>query len=215
MDERLVILGDSVTVGAGFSGVDESTRYISILKGLLHDADIDSQLTCSAMDGVDTGYALRRFDRMVARHDPHVVVIALGLNDARPCGGRPPCPPAQFADNLVELIDRSLQLGAHPILSTPPPRVDGPAKSNAQIMEPYADCVRQVAESYHLSLIDVFAAFAGRSDLESLIPDRLHPGPDGHRIIARQFAGTLIPICTRQARVVSEQSMSLTSVLAH
>lgn len=208
MDERLVVLGDSVTAGAGFSGVDEATCYISILKGLLHAASIDSHLTCSALDGVDTRYALRRFDQMVGRHDPDVVVVALGLNDARPAGGRPACAPARFAENLSQLVDRSLELGAHPILSTPPPRVDARTESDGirGIMGPYADCVRQVAESYHLSLIDVYAAFIGHNDLASLIPDRLHPGPDGHRIIARQFATTLIPICRRQASGMPERS---------
>ena len=208
MNGRLVVLGDSVTVGAGFSGVDGATRYISILEGLFHAAGIDSHLTCSALDGVDTGYALRRFDRMVGRHDPDVVVVMLGLNDARPPGGRPACPPARFARNLAQLVDRSLELGARPILSTPPPRLDAPTEADgiSGLMGPYADRVRQVAESFHVELIDVYAALVGHSEPASLIPDRLHPGPEGHRIIARKFASTLIPLSRRQATVVPERS---------
>ena len=197
MTEQVVILGDSVTVGAGFSGVDQFSCYATLLRHQLEDAGATVRVTCSALDGADTGYALRRFDRMVAQQNPTVVVISLGLNDACPPGGRQEASPDAYAANLAELADRTLQIDASPVIVTPSPRLDvlrgdGPA---INAMRPYAERARKVAEAYHLPLIDLYEEFVAQNDLESLLPDRLHPGPRGHELIARQFAQTLIPLC--------------------
>lgn len=202
MQDAVLILGDSVTVGAGFSGVDTSTAYTTLVRTSLQEAGVEAKLTCSALDGVDTGYALKRFDRMVARHNPDVLVVALGLNDARPPGGRKQCSPERYSENLSRLTEKALEIDACPILATPSPRLDLKNRSRPawQAMAPYADQVRKVAERYHINSIDLFDDFVGESDLEDLIPDRLHPGPKGHQIIAQAFARFLIPFCRSSSR---------------
>jgi lysophospholipase L1-like esterase len=197
MSEELLLLGDSVTVGAGFSGVDDESCYVALLRDQLRCAGARMNIRASALDGADTGYALRRFDRMVARLSPDVIVISLGLNDARPPGQRTRNSPERYADNLERLAEKSLAIDVRPVLCTPPPRLDfceggQPAR---EMMRPYAEAVRGVAEKYNLPLIELYDEFVSRQDLESLLPDRLHPGRAGHEIIARQFARTLVPFC--------------------
>ncbi len=198
MSEELLLLGDSVTVGTGFSGVDDESCYVALLKDRLRCAGARMNIRASALDGADTGYALRRFDRMVARLSPDVIVISLGLNDARPPGSRNRNSPEQYATNLERLTEKSLAIDVRPVLCTPPPRLD--VCENGQpawkTMHPYAEAVRGVAEKYNLPLIELYDEFVSREDLESLLPDRLHPGRTGHQIIARQFARTLVPFCT-------------------
>lgn len=197
MRDSLLVLGDSVTVGAGFSGVDERSSYVSLLQERFRRAAVDVQLNRSAIDGVDTGYALRRFDRMVGRFQPDVVVVALGLNDAQPPGGRDVCDPVQYEENLCRMAEKILELDAHPVLATPSPRIDVPGRRSEpwQVMEPYAERVQDVAGRFGVPAIDVFGKFVSRGRLESLLPDRLHPGPEGHRLIADAFAETLVPMC--------------------
>jgi lysophospholipase L1-like esterase len=200
MSDELLLLGDSVTVGAGFSGVDDQSCYVSLLRTELRSAGAQMNIRASALDGADTGYALRRFDRMVARLSPDVIVISLGLNDARPPGCRTRNSPDRYAENLERLTEKSLAIDVRPILCTPPPRLDfcqdgQPAR---ETMRPYAQAARSVAEKYNLPLIELYDEFISRHDLESLLPDRLHPGRAGHEIIARQFARTLVPFCTGQ-----------------
>jgi len=198
MSDQLLLLGDSVTVGAGFSGVDDESCYVSLLKSELRCAGARLNVRASALDGADTGYALRRFDRMVARLSPDVIVISLGLNDAHPPGSRPRNSPGRYADNLERLTEKSLAIDVRPILCTPPPRLDvcEDGQPAWKMMHPYAEAVRGVAEKYNLPLIELYDEFVCREDLESLLPDRLHPGRAGHQIIARQFARTLVPFCT-------------------
>ena len=195
MCEKVVILGDSVTIGAGFSGVDRKTCFVSLLGRELEHAGIDVRVTPSALDGVDTQYALRRFDRMVSQLEPDILVISLGLNDARPAGGGPRCNPDRFTRNLTSIVERTLEIDTRPILTTPSPRLDmdrGPGLR--QSMKPYAARARHIASAYDLPLIELYDEFVSHRDLDRLIPDRLHPGPAGHRLIARQFARTLLPI---------------------
>lgn len=201
MRDELLLLGDSVTVGAGFSGVDDESCYVSLLKSELQSAGASLNVRASALDGADTGYALRRFDRMVARMSPDVIVISLGLNDAHPPGCRTRNSPSRYAENLERLTEKSLAIDVRPILCTPPPRLDvcedgQPAR---ETMRPYAQAARSVADKYNLPLIELYDEFVSRHDLEALLPDRLHPGRTGHQIIARQFARTLVPFCTGRA----------------
>ena len=198
MRDELLLLGDSVTVGTGFSGVDDESCYVALLKTELRCAGARMNIRSSALDGADTGYALRRFDRMVARLSPDVIVISLGLNDARPPGTRSRNSPAGYAENLERLTEKSLAIDVRPVLCTPPPRLDvfEDGQPAWKTMRPYAEAVRGVAEKYNLPLIELFDEFVSRQDLDSLLPDRLHPGRAGHELIARQFARTLVPFCT-------------------
>src|SRR5579871_6704467 len=99
---RIVVLGDSVTSGADFSGVTPGTSYIELLRRrFAHSMAVE--VIPSALEGVDTGYALKRFDRMVATHRPDLVFVMLGLNDARPAGGRPAASPREYRENLLKL----------------------------------------------------------------------------------------------------------------
>ncbi len=201
MREAVLILGDSVTVGAGFSGVEESTAYVSLLQNTFDDSGIGARLDRSAIDGVDTSYALRRFNRMVGRRQPNIVVVALGLNDAQPPGGRSGSDPIQYRENLCRIAEKVLALDANPVFATPSPRIDvehrdGPAW---RTMEPYAEQARDVAGQFGAPTIELYDRFIARRDLDGLLPDRLHPGPEGHRLIADAFAETLVPLCRERA----------------
>lgn len=195
MNEEVIVLGDSVTHGVGFSGVTELTCFVSLLQNEIREAGLSATLTSSALDGADTGYALRRFDRMVTRLQPDILVVALGLNDARPPGNRMACDPDAYASNLSELTERAMEIDARPILATPSPRIDVMnGRLSFATMKPYAENARRVAEHYQLPIIDVFGSLTAQNNLDSLIPDRLHPGPAAHKLIAEQFARTLLPL---------------------
>src|SRR5262245_56684546 len=91
---RLVILGDSVSAGYGLThdrtlseGVPDQA-FPQLLGARLTESGHDTEVVVSALDGIDTGYALRRFARLVTAHDPDWVLVMLGLNDVRPPGAR-------------------------------------------------------------------------------------------------------------------------------
>ena len=201
---RLVVLGDSVTAGSVATDLRSDELYVHHLQQELQRSVCPIELIPSALDGVDTGYALKRFDRMVAVHQPDVVCVMLGLNDFHPPGSRKPITPKQYDQNLRQLIDRIHEIRAQPILATPTPRIDQ-EESDANeagfcdLMRDYVNAAMSVAENCSLRLIDAYSPFFRLGNLQRLIPDGIHPGPQGHKVIAQAFADLLIPFCNGAA----------------
>lgn len=193
---KLVLLGDSVTAGYGLRGRYARMAYPNLLQRRFSDWSVPVQTTVSALEGINTSYALRRFHRMVAAHEPDYVVVLLGLNDAEPPGRRAPNPPETFRRNLRTLVDRILALEARPVMVTPNPRFrshDGSMLAEA-VMCPYVEAVREVAHHCMLSCVDLYDRFLAAVDLQRLLPDGIHPSAAGHRVIARALSDQLLPL---------------------
>lgn len=186
---RILFVGDSVTAGYGLAGAPSFARLTAerlAERGLAVDVFVD------ALDGADSRYLLRRFDRMITAHDPDWVVVAIGLNDARPPERRTPNEPANFAGNLLEIVDRIMSLGARPVLIVQNPRWDCPPAVFAaaeelpthDLMQSYSVVVRSIAEALALPLIDVHHAMLADSEGPAMIPDGTHPNALGHELMA-------------------------------
>lgn len=200
---QIVALGDSVTVGVGFSQVTASNGYVARLRQRFADARLDTQLTASALDGIDTGYAVRRFNRMVTAFEPDHVLVMLGLNDARPPGNRPATSPAAYRQNLFGLVDRILAIDARPLLASPNPR---PGAKGIQLMRPYAEAVEEVAEHFQLGWADVFGSFLAAGNLRELVPDGTHPSAAGHALITEAIGECLLPLLTGQPQATPAEA---------
>ncbi|MCE9604011.1 MAG: SGNH/GDSL hydrolase family protein [Planctomycetia bacterium] len=180
---RILFVGDSVTAGYGLAG---AASFVQLTTDRLTERGLLVETCTDGLDGADSRYLLRRFDRMVTGHDPDWVVLAIGLNDARPPQSRTPCEPADFAGNLLELIDRILSIGARPVLVVPNPRWDGGAPKSAaeDLMQSYAAVVRSIAEALMLPIVDLHHAFMHEPDGMTMIPDGVHPDARGHELMA-------------------------------
>lgn len=202
---RIVFLGDSVT--AGF-GLEADASYVQLLDAHCRRQALEVECQASALDGIDTAYALKRFGRMVTALDPHWVVMMLGLNDAQPAGQRAALSPAQYQNNLLGLVDRVMTLGARPVLVAPNPRMQPAGDDRPQlldVMPPYIAALRQVAEQIDLPWINLHARFSA-GDLDALLPDGVHPSAAGHRLIADVLAGELPCLWPQPGRKVPERS---------
>jgi acyl-CoA thioesterase I len=216
---RLLFVGDSVT--AGF-GLVSAASYPQLVAARLADRGLDVDVVVDALDGADSAYVLKRFDRMVTAHDPDWVVVALGLNDARPprsapsqvgaTGPRAARPPADFAANMLAIVDRLLAIGARPVLQVPTPRFDSASGSAASaessmlngagadrggLMAPYVAALRDLAAELRLPLIDVYQSLLTEPDLADLIPDGIHAGKQGHALIADVVTEELLTLLGR------------------
>lgn len=190
---RILFVGDSVTAGFGLGG---GPSYVCLTSQRLQDRGLDVEVLCNALDGADSGYLLRRYHRMVTAHDPDWVALNVGLNDALPPEGRLPRSPAEFAANMLELIDRTTTLGARPILIVPNPRyvpVGGmrfverrgtSEESHRDLMQQYADVIRGLADALNLPLVDAHRAFRNEPRAANLLQDGTHPTLAGHELIA-------------------------------
>lgn len=202
---RIVLLGDSITVGCRETGVTVQTTYPSCLRRLIDRATLDVELIVSALHGVYMSYAVRRFDRMVGRHKPDYVVIVLGANDAVPAGGRSSTSPGDFQAALESLVGQCVLAKATPIIASPPPRSD---KKCSSLLRSYAEVARSIAENSELPFIDLFARLNKEQFLNELLPDCQHPNPAANVIIA-----DLVLQCLLQVPGISRNEPSATAAV--
>lgn len=202
---RILFVGDSVTAGYGLAGAPTFAQLTAerlTERGLAVDVFVD------ALDGADSRYLVRRFDRMVTAHDPDWVVLAVGLNDARPPAGRERCEPAVFAGNLLELVDRVQSIGARLLVVVQNPRWNKPPaefateqeRIEADLMPQYADVVRGIADALALPLVDMHQALAAEPDIAALIPDGTHPSALGHELMADLVTEELLTLLGARPR---------------
>jgi len=99
---------------------------------------------------------------------PAVALIMFGTNDA---GGMPS---ATFRANLQIIVQKSIDMGVIPVLSTIPPKQYNPA-TDGRIFE-FNQIITATARAYDVPLWDYYSAMAVLPD-EGLASDGVHPSP--------------------------------------
>ncbi len=206
----LVCLGDSVTDGAGRSGVTADDTYPRVLERILSGRDPAPWVIRAGKGGENTRQALQRFTSVV-KPLPRVdyVVIMYGLNDAAMIDGspveraEPRIPLAEYTENLRALVAEVRRHGGRPILCTPNPMTPAyPYASRGAyaragdvnfMVRSYATAVRKLAEEEKAPLVDVDRVFRRVRDWEKLFPDGIHPNAAGLAMIAKAVKAVLQP----------------------
>lgn len=137
---------------------------------------------------VNTGIAgwtaplvLDALDQLALRFDPHVVSVALGMNDA----GQGPGGRDRFARDLAALGARVTETGAALVLHTP--SLSDPDLPGHEALAAYADAVREVATATGAILVDHarhWHARFGPTRPLAWLDDPFHPNARGHREMA-------------------------------
>lgn len=120
--------------------------------------------------------------------NPEVVVIMLGTNDSKPQNWKYA---AEFAGDSRELIARFADLPARPAIwiAKPMPAFSAAfAISEAVIAGEVIPAIETVAREAGVGLIDQYAAMKSHGDL---VPDGIHPNPDGASFLAATVFTTL------------------------
>ena len=196
-----VAFGDSITLAINQSGVTNGTSFRGIVARELEQALGRPVRAHNAGVGGDiTPTALERVDQAVISRKPDLVTMMYGVNDAgyyRPdtdsFADTPRVTVDEFRQCLTQLVERIQTCGAALVLLTPLPMnqhywgVDlEPYVKNGLnfLVEPNAQAVRDVAADRGVPLVDTYAYFDSHPDTIDMLPDGIHPSPDGHRVIA-------------------------------
>lgn len=202
---RIVAFGDSTTATRGSLKI-----YCDQLRGLCDEAGRNVDIINSGVGGNHTDLAMKRFDRDVLQHDPGIVIIQFGINDAavdvwkNPPATQPRVNLERYAKNLREFVQQLQARKIRVILMTPNPlrwterlkqlygkppyRPDDVDGFNV-LLSQYSAATRQVAHSEKVTLIDVDEAFRKFADqsgqsMDDLVLDGMHPNEKGHTLIA-------------------------------
>lgn len=188
---RYAALGDSITAGWLEHGIlDSDAAYPSLFRRRLAQLYPHAMVSVlnGGLGGDNVEGVLSRLERDCLRHDPHLVTVCLGLNDARLGKDNVDA----FRANMANLIRRIQgESRADLILLTPNTR--GDALQEEGVVTEYVRAVRAVAREADVGLADVHAVYQGAIRMGAAPADLLsnrvsHPTREGHHI----FAGALL-----------------------
>jgi acyl-CoA thioesterase-1 len=184
-DDRpvVVFLGTSLTAGLGLAN-DEDT-YVARVAELADSAGTPIRAVNAGVSGETSAGGLRRLD-WVLREPLDVLVLELGAND----GLRGQDPFATF-DNLVEIMRRTRT--RYPAARIVLAGMEAPPNLGPLFTDAFRSVFVDAAEQEGALLIPfLLEGVAGVPELNQ--SDRIHPTPEGHRIMARTVWGVLGPV---------------------
>lgn len=193
-------LGDSVTRGAR-SGVTEAQTYPAVLETLLEAGGGGPRVVNAGVGGETTAGLFQRLGGLFAAHERiDRLVVMYGLNDAALIDPgptertEPRVPVATYRENLRGVVREARRQGAAVVLCTPNPMTRAYAYAGRGayarasdvnfVLKDYADAAREVAAQEEVPLVDVYRLFVDTPGWERLLPDGIHPNPEGLAMIA-------------------------------
>lgn len=178
-----VFTGDSITHGAlhtfGWRSYPELfAERLRFELGRPRDIVINTGIS-----GDRTGGLLADFDWRVARFQPHVVSVMMGMNDCT----EGPDGRERFRTQLIQIVERIGALpGAVPLLHTM--NAITPLDTGRKDLPAYVAIIREVAEARHLALVDHYTVWGKNPTFSYWLGDAtIHPNEYGHRALANQL----------------------------
>ncbi len=200
--DGIVFLGDSITSQCLFTQYVENyfyTRYPSI-RLRFHNAGVSGDTAANA---------LLRFDRDVAAYRPKYVMVLLGMNDGAAKGFDEKLFDSYRSD-MKSLVKRIRDIQATPILMSPTmydslaakasPKPDSRGRGGYYngVLALYGSWLRDLAFDEKLGFVDLhgplnrFAHQARKTNSKfTLVPDGIHPDPNGQIIMAYSLISDL------------------------
>jgi acyl-CoA thioesterase-1 len=180
----LVFFGDSLTAGRGLA--DPATEaFPALIQEKIDAARLGWRVVNAGLSGETTAGGLRRVD-WVLRTPPDLFVLALGGND-----GLRGISPAVSRQNLEQIIGRvrARRPGARIVLAG----MQMPPEFGPEYTREFSAIFPAVAEKHRATLIPFLLEGVGGS-VELNLPDRIHPNPAGHAVIAETLWKHLRPL---------------------
>ena len=213
------LFGDSTTAPRGAIKV-----YAGLIQAALLDSGAAPNVHNAGVPSNTTVDALKRIHTDVLVHRPRLVVMQFGINDSavdvwkKPPATQPRVSLEDFIANYRRLISLVQGSGARVILMTtnplrwspgmrelygrPPYRPEAEDGFEAPFLLTYNEALRLLARELALPLVDVHSAYPAfakqhQTDVAGLLPDGVHPGDAGHRLVAE----LLLPVLMEQLRL--------------
>ncbi len=169
-ESTALVMGDSLS--AAF-GIEEKQGWVSLLQTRLNQENRSYKVINASISGETTAGGLSRLPKLLQRHQPDVVVLALGAND-----GLRGLSLNTMRSNLSAMIETAKAHNANVLLvgMQLPPNY-GPA-----YLRLFQNTFTSLAEAFEISLVPFLLEGLGESK-ELFQQDGLHPAAKAQTII--------------------------------
>jgi len=183
----VLVLGDSLAAGYGLDG---DQAFPTLLQKKIDEAGWNVQVVNAGVSGDTSAGGLRRIDWLLKRKCD-VLLLELGAND-----GLRGLPVDSMQRNLQTIIDRTR--AKYPTAQIVIAGMQMPPNLGADYARTFQDAFSTLAKKNKATLIPfLLEGVGGRPDLN--LPDRIHPTPEGHKIVAENVWKVLRPIIQKLA----------------
>ncbi len=184
-DTRTVVFfGDSLTAGYGLSE-PAAEAYPALIQERIDAEKLPWRAVNAGLSGETTAGGLRRVD-WILRQPVDIFVLALGGND-----GLRGIDPAVSRDNLHKIFERVR--AKYPQAKLVLAGMQMPPSMGADFARDFERMYPDVAAKQNATLVPfILDGVGGRLDLN--LPDRIHPNPRGHAVIAETMWKALRPL---------------------
>lgn len=177
----VLVLGDSLSAEYGLA---RGTGWVALLEKKFQAEKISAKLVNASISGDTTSGGRSRLPALLKAHQPSVVVIELGSNDA--LRG---LPLSMTEDNLTAMVRAAQEVGAKVMLVG----MQMPPNYGADYGNRFSALFEKVAKARKAALVPfMLKDVADQPDaLKFFQPDRIHPTAEAHPIILANLWPTL------------------------
>lgn len=158
----ILVLGDSLSAGYNF---DVEQGWVELLNQKLQQEGYPHTVINGSISGDTTTQGLLRLPTLLEQHDPEIVIIELGGNDALRGTA-----PNLIKRNLSKLIDTSKRSGAEVLLLG----IQIPPNYGQRYAQAFFDNYAQLANEKKVKLVPFFLENVGGND-DLMQDDGIHP----------------------------------------
>ena len=169
-DATILVLGDSLSAEYGLK---RGSGWVALLEKRLASEKIPFQVVNASVSGDTTPGGRSRLPALLAQHQPKVVVIELGGNDA--LRG---LPLAGIEDNLSQMTQAAQKAGARVLLVG----MQVPPNYGTDYSNRFSGLFAQVAKTNHTALVSFLLKGVADADDPTRMfqSDRIHPRAEAH-----------------------------------
>lgn len=180
--KTVVVLGDSIAAGYG---VEAGESFPDDLQKRLAEKKLPWEVVNAGVSGDTTAGGVRRMPWLLKRR-VDVLIVELGGND-----GLRGLAPEETRANLEKII--ALAREKYPEVKIILAGMQMPANMGAEYTKKFSELFAEVAKEKKTELIPfVLEGVGGKPELNQ--PDRIHPNPEGHKIVAQNVWAVLEPV---------------------
>lgn len=188
--QTIFIVGDSIAAG---HGVDPEEAFPGLLQQRVNEQNLPYDVVNAGVSGDTTAGGVRRMPWLL-RRQMDVLVLELGGND-----GLRGIPPKETRANLEKIIDLARE--KNPNVKVVVAGMQMPQNMGEEYTREYREVFPAVAKEKQAKLIPfLLEGVGGKADLN--LPDRIHPNPQGHKIIADTVWEVLEPLLSQKKTAV-------------
>jgi acyl-CoA thioesterase-1 len=166
---RILVVGDSLSAEYGLK---RGEGWVALLEKRLAAQKVPAQVVNASISGDTTSGGRSRLPALLVRHQPDIVVIELGGNDA--LRG---LPLAMTEENLARMVEDAQKAGARVLLVG----VEMPANYGADYTKRFVALYPKVAKAHKVPYVPtIFAGLGDGADDRLFQADRIHPKAEAH-----------------------------------